>query len=91
MYHFENSKTPCSKNVQPYLSFATQDRQEDKTSLMKQTVNSKEKTHTSQDITWIEGRTTHWETQDTHEGRTEGDITAERRAYILTRSPSLSV
>ncbi len=28
------------------MSFATQDRQEDKTSLMKQTVNSKEKTLT---------------------------------------------
>lgn len=92
-YHFTNSKKHPHRNVRSYLPFATQDRHKTQTLLMKETVNGNEKTLTYKPRSHgggKKGRTTHWKTQH-KEGEEGGYIIAERVAYILTRSPSLSV
>lgn len=88
----DGHQSSCSKNVQPYLSFATQDRQEDDTLLMKQTAKSKDKTLTYKPGYYMERKEDNTLGDSTHTGGEQrGYITAERGAYILTRSPSLSV
>lgn len=82
------------RNVRSYLPFATQDRHKTQTLLMKETVNSNEKTLAYKPRSHGGGGgwgATHWETQDTRRVKKGGYIIAERVAYILTRSPSLSV
>lgn len=73
------------------MSFATEDRQEDKTLLRKQTINIREKTLTHKPGYHIERREDKTLGDSRHTGEGGGDIIAERGAYILTRSPSLSV
>lgn len=82
-YHFENS---CSKNDRPYLLFANtgQTRRRDLTDEA-----DKEKTLAYEQRYHTDRHTGRLKDTEEKEG---GDIIAERGgAYILTRSPSLSV
>lgn len=91
-YHFTKSKKHPYRNVRSYLPFATQDRHKTETLLMKETVNSNEKTLTYKPRSHgVKKGRQHRESQDTRRGEEGGYIIAERVAYILTRSPSLSV
>lgn len=77
--------TTRSKN-KPYLSFATHTHKRQ---------DHRDEGHNQQQresgaITQKVGRTIHWETRDTR-GKGGGNIITVHGAYILTRSPSLSV